>query len=168
MTQPAADRPDQTRERAVRDLEEAFAELMREFRSIYAQAATTAAPGMLPGTFKTLIVIARQGPLTQSVLAERIAADKGLVSRQVTELEGLGMIARTADPTDGRVRLIEITEYGRDRVRTALDPYQSMLLGALKDWPLVSIERLTSLIHALAAGVAPHADDVFESPQRDA
>lgn len=167
MTTNPADPPDDTRQRAVRDLEEAFSELMGEFRRVYAQAASTAAPGMLPGTFKTLVVISRQGPITQSCLVERLAADKGLISRQVSELEGLGMIARTADPADGRVRLIEITDHGRERLDNALEPYQSMLLGALHGWPLPSIERLTTLIHALASGIVPHADDVFEAAKPD-
>lgn len=166
-TNPAADRPDETRQRAVRDLEEAFSELMGEFRRVYAQAAAAAAPGMLPGTFKTLAVIARQGPITQSCLVDRLAADKGLISRQLSELESLGMVARTPDPDDGRVRLIEITEHGSERLATALEPYQSMLLGALRDWPLGSIERLTTLIHALASGIVPHADDVFEASRPD-
>ncbi|MFT4212201.1 MAG: MarR family transcriptional regulator [Microbacterium sp.] len=163
MTHTRADRPgDDTRRRAVRELEEAFSELMGEFRRVYTQAAAAASPGMLPGTFKALGAIARLGPVTLSALADRLTADKGLLSRQVTELESVGMIERRADPDDGRVRLIEITPHGRERLAAAREPYQAMLLETLDDWPLSSIDRLTSLIHALASGVVPHADDVFE------
>ncbi|MFT4307043.1 MAG: MarR family transcriptional regulator [Microbacterium sp.] len=164
MTSGGADRPgDDTRHRAVRELEEAFAELMGEFRRIYTQAAAVVSPGILPGTFRTLVMIARLGPVTLSALADRLTADKGLLSRQVTELESVGMIERRPDADDGRVRLISITPHGRERLAAAREPYQRTLLETLGDWPLSSIDRLTSLIHALASGAVPHADDVFET-----
>ncbi len=164
MSTTGTDRPgDDTRRRAVRDLEEAFAQLMGEFRRVWAQAAAAASPGMLPGTYKTLGAVARLGPVTLSTLAEKLIADKGLLSRQVTELEAVDMIVRSADPDDGRVRLIEITPHGRERLTAAREPYQRMLLTALGDWPLSSIDRLTSLIHALASGAVPRADDLFET-----
>lgn len=163
MTTTGADRPgDETRRQAaVRDLEGAFSELMGEFRRIYAQAAAAASPGMPPGTFRILGALRRLGPITLSCLAERLTADKGLLSRQVSELETLGMIVRRADPADGRARLIELTEHGQERLSAGLEPYQRLLLTALDEWPLASIERLTSLIHALASGAAPAVDDVF-------
>ncbi|WP_460774469.1 MarR family winged helix-turn-helix transcriptional regulator [Microbacterium sp. GXF7504] len=146
------------RRRAVADLEAAFSQLMVEFRRLYAQMSVAAAPGMLPATFKTLAFINRLGPITQSALAERLPADKGLVSRQVSELESLGMVARTPDPEDARVRHIEVTPFGRERLAAARGPYERMLTDALADWPLSEIDRLTSLLHALADGFVPGAD----------
>lgn len=166
MTEAPADRSgDDTRRRAVRDLEEAFAHLMGEFRRVYAQAAATASPGMLPATFKTLTWIDRLGPINQSCLAEKVPADKGLVSRQVSELETLGMVARTPDPEDGRARLIETTPFGKERLTAAREPYKTMLVSALGDWPLASIDRLTVLVHALADGAVPHPDATDASPE---
>ena len=39
-------------------------------------------------------------------------ADKGQISRTVRELEGLGLIARTPDPEDGRSSLLSPTPEG--------------------------------------------------------
>src|SRR5689334_16150185 len=95
---------DQTaRREAVRGLEGAFGELMGEFRRVYAQAAESVSPGMLPGTFKVLSSIQRAGSISVSGLAERLTADKGQVSRSVTELEDLGLVERTTDAMDGRI-----------------------------------------------------------------
>ncbi len=168
MTDGRADLPaDGPHTRAVRDLEDAFAHLMGEFRRVYAQVAATASPGMLPATFKLLTFIGRLGPVTQSCLAEHIPADKGLVSRQVSELEALGMVARTPDPEDGRARLIELTPFGRERMAAAREPYQRMLMDAVGDWPLSSVERLTALVHALADGAVPQPETPHEDPASD-
>ncbi len=155
MTTPAASVTDQRRHAAVRDLEAAFAELMATLRHAYAQAAEVASPGMLPGTFKLLAVIDRTGPVTVSTLAERLGSDKGLISRTVTDLEDLGLVARRADATDGRIRLIAVTTLGRERLEAARVPYLTRMGEIIADWPLSSVERLTHLLRALAAGETP-------------
>lgn len=142
-------------EQAVRGLEGAFGELMGEFRRYYAQAAESVSPGMLPGTFKVLSFIQRAGSVTVSGIAERMVADKGQVSRGVTELEDLGLVARTPDPDDGRIKLITVTAEGERRLAQARAPYERRLSEVLAEWPIESIERLTTLLQALAHGRPP-------------
>jgi DNA-binding MarR family transcriptional regulator len=144
------------RREAVRGLESAFGELMGEFRRVYAQAAESVSPGMLPGTFKVLSSIQRAGSISVSGLAERLTADKGQVSRSVTELEDLGLVARTADAADGRIKLITVTPEGLSRLERARLPYEGRLSEVLADWPVDTIEKLTELLHALTAGEVPH------------
>lgn len=147
---------DQTARRdAVRALESAFGELMVEFRRVYAQAAESVSPGMLPGTFKVLSSIQRAGSISVSGIAERLTADKGQVSRSVTELEELGLVERTTDAADGRIKLITVTEEGLARLERARLPYEGRLSESLADWPLESIEKFTELLHALAVGETP-------------
>ena len=147
---------DQTaRREAVRGLEGAFGELMGEFRRVYAQAAEVVSPGMLPGTFKVLSSIQRAGEISVSGLAERLTADKGQVSRSVSELEELWLVERTADAADGRIKLITLTDEGKSRLEKARLPYEGRLSEVLADWPIDSIEKLTELLHALAAGEIP-------------
>jgi DNA-binding MarR family transcriptional regulator len=143
------------RHAAVRGLEGAFSELMTEFRRVYAQSAEAVSPGMLPGTFKVLSLIQRCGSTTVSGLAERLTADKGQVSRSVSELEDLGLVERTADAADGRIKLIAVTAEGQSRLEKARLPYEGRLHDVLKEWPIESIERLTGLLHALATGETP-------------
>ena len=143
------------RREAVRGLESAFGELMGEFRRVYAQAAESVSPGMLPGTFKVLSSIQRAGSISVSGLAERLTADKGQVSRSVTELEDLGLVERTADAADGRNKLITVTEEGAARLEQARLPYEGRLSEVLADWPVDTIEKLTELLHALTAGEVP-------------
>ena len=146
---------DPARVAATRALEGAFSELMNEWRRIYAAAAEIASPGLLPGSFKVLTVIERTGATTLSALAERVSADKGFISRSVSELEELGLVSRTSDPTDGRVRLIAITDKGITRLAAARAPYEGRLAETLQQWPLETIGQLTELLGALARGETP-------------
>lgn len=140
---------------AVQRLEGAFAELMTVFRRYYADAAETASPGLPPSSFKLLASINRAGSITLSQLAEHVGSDKGLASRQVSELEQLGFVERTTDPDDRRIRLITVTDLGRSRLAAAREPYHREMTRILSDWPIESIDSLASLLQALAAGERP-------------
>lgn len=150
---PAA--PTGARRQAVRDLESAFSELMSEYRRSYSQAAESVSPGMLPGTFKVLSTIRRCGSITVSGIAERMTADKGHVSRAVSELEHLGLVERTGDVSDGRVKLITLTREGESRLEVAQSPYVGRLASVLEGWPVESIDQLTALLQALTRGQTP-------------
>jgi DNA-binding MarR family transcriptional regulator len=56
---------------------------------------------------------------TQAALAEAIGADKSRIIGTLDELQKAGLIERTPDPADRRVRLLSITAEGR-RVRRAV------------------------------------------------
>ena len=56
---------------------------------------------------------------TQVALAEAIGADKSRIIGTLDELQKAGLIERTPDPDDRRVRLLSITPEGR-RVRRAV------------------------------------------------
>lgn len=143
------------RQDAVRGLEGAFSELLVGVRRVFAEAAATVAPGMLPGTFKVLSVIERHGSTTVSGLAERLDADKGQVSRSVSELEDLGLVSRVADESDGRIKLITVTPEGQARLAAARARYEGLLTEVVADWPVDDIERVSLLLRALARATSP-------------
>lgn len=146
---------DAERHVAVHALEQSFSELMTVFRRYVAEAAERVSPGMLPATFKTLSTVSRFGPMTLSALAERLGADKGFLSRSISELEGLGLVTRTPDPVDRRSRLIAVTEVGAARLAEARAPHQSRLHEAMADWSVTEIQHLSTMLHALAVGGVP-------------
>ncbi|MFJ6654235.1 MarR family winged helix-turn-helix transcriptional regulator [Microbacterium sp. NPDC091313] len=150
-----ASTPAEERSDAIRSLESSFSELIGVFRRMMTQAAETASPGMLPGTFKVLSHLNRLGPATLSVLSERLEADKGLISRSVSELEGLGFVERTADPDDRRSRVIAVTPLGQERLEAAREPHAGRLRESLVDWSTSDIHHAAALLHALASGTAP-------------
>lgn len=140
---------------AVRALESELSELLTRVRRLLAENAERMSPGMLPGAYKTFTTIVRRERVTLSVLAEVLLADKGQVSRTVRELEQLGFVERTPDPSDGRSSLLSPTALGLERLAAARAPQESTLLVALEEWPVRDIRELARLLHALTQGDLP-------------
>jgi DNA-binding MarR family transcriptional regulator len=55
-----------------------------------------------------------------TVLAARAGITHQAMAQLVTELEERGIVERVADPSDGRARLVRLTDEGREIVRAAL------------------------------------------------
>ncbi|WP_102191722.1 MarR family winged helix-turn-helix transcriptional regulator [Microbacterium aurantiacum] len=149
------DESPEARAAAVRALESEFGELISRIRRIIMENANRVSPGMLPGAYKTLTTIARCEQVTVSALAERMLVDKSQASRMVRELEELGLIERSADPSDGRSSLLRVTPLGTERLAAARLPQEGMLMQTLEEWSLTDIDSLTRLLHALATGATP-------------
>jgi DNA-binding MarR family transcriptional regulator len=66
-----------------------------------------------------LLSFSRAGALPLSVMGERLMVHPTSVTNTIDRLEGQGMVVRRPNPEDGRGRLAEITEHGRDAVRVA-------------------------------------------------
>lgn len=76
--------------------------------------------GLTPSQLSALGVIARQGPIRLSELADAESMNPTMVSRVVAALDEAGLVRRRADPDDRRAGLLEVTASGRrthDRLR---------------------------------------------------
>ena len=137
------------RTQAVQDL---FEVLIRFSRSLRARGADwgQAVRDLTRADIVTLGVLETRGSLRPSRIAASLAVDPSVVSRQLTGLDRLGLIARGTDPDDGRAELITITPEGRERlveVRTAM--CQS-LAERLDHWGLEDITTATAMVDDLA------------------
>ncbi len=110
---------------------------------------------MLPGAYKVFTTIVREGSTTPSALAEKLMADKGLVSRAVRELEAKGLIERAPDPSDGRSIVLTPTDDGLARLAAARAPQEAAMLDALESWTVDDIRTLSRLLRALSSGSQP-------------
>lgn len=66
--------------------------------------------GLTPAEARTLSIVARSGPVRQSVLAEQIGIEAMTLSTCLDRLENQGLVDRTIDPSDRRAKLVEISE----------------------------------------------------------
>ncbi|NVN50611.1 MarR family transcriptional regulator [Mycolicibacterium hippocampi] len=94
------------------DLAAMLAPLLREL--LAAEGPVLAAHGLTMWGYVVLSALDRGAIRTQAALAEAINADKTRIIPTLDELQDRGYINRYADPDDRRVRLLEITESGRE------------------------------------------------------
>jgi DNA-binding MarR family transcriptional regulator len=93
-------------------------------RVAHARAARTANEALRPLGLEgrhlgVLLVLDRQGPLSQTQIGERLGADKSAMGRTVDDLERLGAAVRRADPADRRARQVSLTADGERLVAEA-------------------------------------------------
>jgi DNA-binding MarR family transcriptional regulator len=72
--------------------------------------------GIRPAQAVALVPLVAGG-LHASALAERLRVSRQAVAQAVTALERGGYVARSPDPADARVRVIELTPRGREALR---------------------------------------------------
>ncbi|UOZ08608.1 MarR family winged helix-turn-helix transcriptional regulator [Amycolatopsis sp. WQ 127309] len=88
---------------------------------------------------------------TQAALAQAIGADKTRIIGTLDELQDAGLISREPDPADRRVRLLAITETGRERRRAAQDRIQAKEERLLARLPAADRAAFLRAAQALAA-----------------
>ena len=64
--------------------------------------------------------------IRMSALAERMGVTKQAASQLVADLEGMGIVRRDPDPSDGRATLVKLTPAGVDAMRHGLGVLMGM------------------------------------------
>ena len=73
-------------------------------------------PGMSLTSAATLSALERSGPCRLTVLATEQGVTQPAMTQLVARLTDQGLVARSADPADGRVVHVQITDAGREFV----------------------------------------------------
>ena len=94
------------------------------------------------------ILALRGGRLSDVAAGLRVAVPT--VSRQVRQLEELGLVARSKDPIDGRAILLEVTPAGLDALHRMRAEWQKTVAEILESWPGKDREILGELLERFA------------------
>lgn len=88
--------------------------LMKAARAVEARALESISDTGLGTTdFKVLEVLLHKGPMPVNTIGKTLALTSGSITTAVDRLADKGLVARTGDPDDRRVRLVELTREGR-------------------------------------------------------
>jgi DNA-binding MarR family transcriptional regulator len=100
--------------------------------------------------FPLLIVIERKGPIGVVELAELVGRDYTTVSRQITKLDGLGLIRPVSLETDNRVRQAVITAKGKEMTSAIGAARERMATVLFAKWSKRDLQNLARLMRRFA------------------
>jgi DNA-binding MarR family transcriptional regulator len=132
----------------LRDLHEALIDLVGLFNQPQRDSILIKEAGVKidRALFPLLVRIERRGPLGIVELAEIAGRDYTTVSRQVTKLEGLGLVTRQSNAEDARVSRVTITKTGQN-ISDALDAARARLArGVFSKWSSLDKKNLVRLL----------------------
>ncbi len=106
-----------------------------------------------PGSMWLLKTLNAHGSMRISELAGWVNLDASTVSRHVSQLQGLGLVERTADPDDGRAYLLVITDDGDTKLQQAFERRRQLLARCVQDWDGADLEELDRLLSRFVADI---------------
>lgn len=124
----------------------AYQEFVRELRSVHeAQGATDI--GRSDGfVFRSLAI----KPMTVSELAERLEISKQGAAQIIDDMERRGYVQRRPDPSDGRARLIHLSERGRATLASARRFHRAFEKRLVQRFGDEAVRTLRVMLEAIA------------------
>ncbi|MDQ0642752.1 MarR family winged helix-turn-helix transcriptional regulator [Microbacterium murale] len=136
-------------DQAVSRVEHELGRLFARIRVSWREAAVTVHPDLQPLGYQVLTSIATGKATSAGAIIERLQTDKSAVSRQVRQLEELGLVESVPDPDDRRARLLVATELAQERVSIARARYEGRIGERLRTWSAADLEHFVELLGAL-------------------
>jgi DNA-binding MarR family transcriptional regulator len=134
---------------AIVEVEEQMSTLSRLLQVRTRKAAAAIHPELPPFGLKLLRLLVREGATHASVAAGLLDVDRSVVSRQVKQLEELGLIELKVDERDGRARYLVVTETARHRLDETVGSGRTLLHDALGSWEPDDLHQFAAYISRL-------------------
>ena len=134
---------------AILTVEDHISTLTRKLNLIVRNAATAVDPSLQPVGYRLLRTIQRCGTVQASVAADMLVVDRSVISRQIRQLEELGLVETRTDPDDGRARILALTDEGNARMRSVNPTNRTIMHGLLTSWSVDELESFAAQVERL-------------------
>ncbi|WP_226531277.1 MarR family winged helix-turn-helix transcriptional regulator [Microbacterium paraoxydans] len=134
---------------AVTRVEQELGRLFARIRVSWREAAATVHPDLQPLGYQVLTSIATGKATSAGAIIERLQTDKSAVSRQVRQLEQLGLVESIPDPEDRRARVLVATDLAQERVALARSQYEGRIGERLRKWTAADLDHFADLLAGL-------------------
>lgn len=141
--------PEDRHATAILTVEDSISTLSRKLQLIVRNAATAVDPSLQPVGYRLLRTIQRCGTVQASVAADMLVVDRSVISRQVRQLEELGLVETRTDPVDGRARILALTGEGTRRMRSVNPTNRTILHRLLASWSAEELESFAAQVERL-------------------
>ena len=132
-------------------------------RTLRMLRSTTPSHGLSYTSVTTLSTLERTGPRLLTALAENEGVTQPAMTQVVGRLQELGLVSRAADPDDGRVVLVTITDAGRAELVRRREARASVLRGRLASLTPAQQEALRAALPVLDALTSMQPRDLERS-----
>lgn len=150
---------------AILAVEDRMAALSRRLQVLVKNAATAIDPSLPPAGFRLLRIIERCGSVQSSVAADMLGVDRSMISRQVRQLEELGLVETRSDPVDGRVRFLTLTDEGTRRMLEVNPTSRTIMYPLLTRWSVDELESFSAQLVRLTESI-DEDDGTDPQPER--
>lgn len=140
---------DEDLDQAVTRVEQELGRLFARIRIGWREAAATVHPDLQPLGYQVLTSIATGKATSAGAIIERLQTDKSAVSRQVRQLEQLGLVESVPDPDDRRARVLVATDLAQERVALARSRYEGRIGERLRNWTAADLDHFADLLAGL-------------------
>lgn len=113
------------------ELENLMSLVSSRARTAWKDTAAAIHPELQPGAYKLLVFVTHAPGSNAHQLAQEFEIDKSAVSRQVRQLEELGLVESQPDPRDARFRVLTATPAALTQLRAARTRNETRLRRAL-------------------------------------
>jgi DNA-binding MarR family transcriptional regulator len=149
---------------AILTVEDHMSTLSRKLQLIVRNAATAVDPSLQPVGYRLLRTIQRCGTVQASVAADMLVVDRSVVSRQIRQLEELGLVETRTDPDDGRARILALTDRGARRMLSVNPTNRTIMHGLLSSWSAEELEAFAAQVERLNEAADIATDTVTPHP----
>jgi DNA-binding MarR family transcriptional regulator len=128
------------------DVEAELLVLLTRVRRTSSQLARQIHPELQAAGYAVLLRLAKTQSTRAADLVVALDLDKGFVSRQVAQLERLGLVERTTDPSDGRAQRISLTDTGRRAIDQIHDAARLDFRRRLSTWSAEDVAKFATVL----------------------
>ena len=120
--------------------------------NIRASARSTAAvidPTLEPFGLALLRVLDRRGETHAGFVADVLAVDRSMISRQTKLLCALGLVTTRVDPSDGRARFLALTALAEETLAAVRRNRTAHVHRRLSRWTAAELDQFAALLERL-------------------
>lgn len=105
-----------------------------------------------------LRVLSTRGDIAQNSLAFITNRDKTSLTRLIDTMEKKGLVTRSSDPSDKRIKLVSITEEGKSSVKTAIPMLHEIIKKIQADIDLPDLQTTIEVLKKISKNI--NADEL--------